>query len=63
MGLPVRLSQRTTVSRWLVMPMAAMRAAGALFRALRMTSWVLFQMREASCSTQPGFGKICGNSS
>ena len=57
-GSPVSLSQTMVVSRWLVMPMAAMSSARApiLFMAERATpSWVA-QISLASCSTQPGFG-------
>ena len=52
------------VSRWFVMPMAAMSAAVApiLFIADSATpSWVV-QISFASCSTQPGFGKYWVNS-
>ena len=58
MGSPVSLSQTMVVSRWLVMPMAAMSSARAptLFMAERATpSWVA-QISLASCSTQPGLG-------
>ena len=64
MGLPVWRSHSSVVSRWLVMPMAAMLAAVSLAffsAALAVASWV-FQMVLASCSTQPGLRKICGNS-
>ena len=64
MGLPVWRSHSSVVSRWLVMPMAAILAAVSLAffsAALAVASWV-FQMAPASCSTQPGLGKICGNS-
>ena len=52
------------VSRWFVMPMAAISAADAptLFMADSATpSWVV-QISLASCSTQPGFGKYWVNS-
>src|SRR4051794_28001808 len=54
----------TVVSRWLVMPMAAMSAAERL--ALRIAScatasWVV-QISSGSCSTQPDWGKIWRNS-
>ena len=63
-GSPVALSQTMVVSRWLVMPMAAMSAADA--PTLPMASaatpnWVA-QISLASCSTQPGLGKIWVNS-
>ena len=60
MGSPVALSQITVVSRWLVMPMAATSAAvtPSLLIALRDTSSVVSQISMASCSTQPGLGKI-----
>ena len=63
-GSPVVLSQTMVVSRWLVMPMAAMSLAAApiWFMADRATpSWVV-QISLASCSTQPGFGKYWVNS-
>ena len=59
-GSPVRRSQATTVSRWLVMPMA--RAAGAPSRRLATSARVTrtrAQISRASCSTQPGRGKCC----
>lgn len=60
-GSPVFLSHRTVVSRWLVMPMALMssRVMSALAMAEATTSSTLVQISVASCSTQPGFGKIC----
>ena len=64
MGSPVSLSQMTVVSRWLVMPIAAMLSAPtfSLAMAARETSRVVSQISSASCSTQPGLGKICLNS-
>ena len=64
MGSPVFLSQITVVSRWLVMPMAAMSSAVMCSLSIveRETSRVVFQISSASCSTQPGLGKICLNS-
>src|SRR5262245_51157688 len=56
---PVARSQRTTVSRWFVIPMAA-RSAGdapADFSASWMHSWVSCQTSSMSSSTQPGRGK------
>ena len=57
-GAPVSLSQTTVVSRWFVMPMAAMSAADrpAFAMAPRATSRVVSQISAASCSTQPGLG-------
>ena len=63
-GSPVALSQTTVVSRWLVMPMAAISAADApsLPMASAATpSWVA-QISRASCSTHPGWGNIWVNS-
>jgi hypothetical protein len=58
---PLRRSHSTAVSRWLVMPIAAiseglhsLRAAGA--QGLLTEA----QIASASCSTQPGFGKCWG---
>ena len=63
-GLPVLRSHTTVVSRWLVMPMPASALASslALASAPRQTSTVARQISSASCSTQPGLGKICGSS-
>ncbi|CAM5624327.1 hypothetical protein SAURM35S_07317 [Streptomyces aurantiogriseus] len=60
-GSPVFLSHSSVVSRWLVMPMALMssRVMPAFAMAPATTSWTLVQISLASCSTQPGFGKIC----
>lgn len=60
-GSPVALSHSNVVSRWLVMPMAFTSAEvmPALVMALSTTSWTLVQISAASCSTHPGFGKIC----
>ena len=58
-GLPVALSQTTTVSRWLVMPMAAMSAALSLaaFSASRQVAdHAVAQISSGSCSTQPDAG-------
>ena len=63
-GFPVFRFQTTIVSRWLVMPMAAM--AAALTLAFRARPWqvatTLSQISSGSCSTQPGFGKCWRNS-
>ena len=58
-GSPV--SQTIAVSRWLVMPTAAMELAPrlALPRAPPTTSRVLFQISVPLCSTHPARGKIC----
>ena len=63
-GSPVFLSQTMVVSRWLVMPMAAMSAAVApMFAIARWaTSIWVDQISLASCSTQPGWGKYWVNS-
>ena len=61
-GSPVSRSHTMVVSRWLVMPMAAMSSALApiWFMADRATpSWVV-QISLASCSTHPGRGKYWG---
>jgi hypothetical protein len=49
------------VSRWLVIPTAAMSVAERLASASadEITSRVLFQISVASCSTQPLWGKYC----
>src|SRR4051812_31129351 len=63
-GWPVLRSQTTVVSRWLVMPIAAMSVAVRL--ALRSASDATLdceaQISLASCSTQPGRGNIWRNS-
>ena len=63
-GSPVRRSQMTVVSRWLVMPIAATsdgvtRACSSTARAV--SRWER-QMSCGSCSTHPGLGKCWGNS-
>ncbi|CAM5739722.1 hypothetical protein SBADM41S_04165 [Streptomyces badius] len=60
-GSPVFLSHSRVVSRWLVMPIALTSAEvmPALTMAPATTSWTFSQISVASCSTQPGFGKIC----
>jgi hypothetical protein len=55
-------SQTSVVSRWLVMPMAAMPAASPAAMAVRQVATVEDQMSAGSCSTQPEAGKRCGNS-
>ncbi len=61
---PVARSQRTTVSRWFVMPIAARPPAltPAAFNASRAVSCVDSQISSGSCSTQPGCGKCWANS-
>ena len=63
-GSPLSLSQTMVVSRWLVMPMAAMLAAVApmLSMAFLATSSCVSKISLASCSTQPGLGKYWVNS-
>src|SRR4051812_17474277 len=65
MGSPVALSQMTVVSRWLVMPTAAIEDASRSARASAPPhTWrVLPQISAASCSTHPARGKICWCSS
>ena len=57
-GWPVLRSQISTVSRWLVMPMAAMEAAviPAFSMAARAVAATVDQRSAGSCSTQPGWG-------
>ncbi len=60
-GSPVCRSHSTVVSRWLVMPTARMssRVSPAFSSAPRTTACTRVQISAASCSTQPGCGKIC----
>ena len=64
MGCPVERSQTRVVSRWLVMPSAATSAGRAPRRASASPATPTWedQISLASCSTQPGWGKICRNS-
>jgi hypothetical protein len=64
-GLPVRRSQTSVVSRWLVMPIAATSpaAASAMASACRAVASVVRHRSSGSCSTQPDAGKCCENSS
>ena len=57
-GTPVRLSQTTVVSRWLVMPIAARSRAcrPPVRNAPAITVCVLRQISTGSCSTHPGWG-------
>src|SRR3954471_12353050 len=61
---PVARSHTTVVSRWLVIPIAAMSFALIPDCAIasRQTVTVEVQMFSGSCSTQPEAGKCCGNS-
>ena len=63
-GLPVAASQTTVVSRWLVMPMAAISSGWAPSEATAsiITPDSVAQISIGSCSTQPGCGKCCVNS-
>ena len=58
MGRPVSLSHTMVVSRWLVMPMAAMSLASTPLRATTsiITPYWLDQISMGSCSTQPSLG-------
>src|SRR3990167_3643622 len=60
-GLPVTLSHITVVSRWFVIPMAAIEPRGTSFRTFRTTPSTLLQISSGSCSTHPGLGKYWGN--
>ena len=61
---PERRSHAAVVSRWFVIPMAAMSRPRS--PASRSARWTVAtaepQMSSRSCSTQPGLGKICRNS-
>ncbi|MNC32194.1 hypothetical protein D3C75_805390 [compost metagenome] len=59
-GLPVRLSQTTVVSRWLVKPSALMSLANSLADAIACCTTVIcvVQISMASCSTQPECGVL-----
>ncbi len=59
-GRPVERLQATTVSRWFVMPMH--RGGPSRSASSAHTASVVAQISSASCSTQPGCGKYCGNS-
>ena len=63
-GWPVSRSQTIVVSRWFVMPIAAMSRGRTCARpsASIATAICVAQISCGSCSTQPGFGKICVNS-
>ena len=63
-GIPLFLSQTMVVSRWLVIPTAAMCSAETPSWLIASAATLIWedQICVGSCSTQPGFGKICGNS-
>ena len=63
-GLPVPRSQTMVVSRWLVMPIAAISPGESFARlsAVRIDQITESQMSSGSCSTQPLRGKCCLNS-
>src|SRR6478736_5036015 len=63
-GLPVLLSQTTVVSRWLVIPMAAISFTvnPVLVMVSAAVPNCVLHISVASCSTQPGRGNICVNS-
>ena len=57
-GFPVVLSHKIVVSRWLVIPMAAMSVGLRPLRskASAMASSSVERISMGSCSTQPGLG-------
>ena len=63
-GSPLALSQTTTVSRWLVIPIPAISAAPTPAPAIAACAAAncVSQISAASCSTQPGLGKCWVNS-
>ena len=63
-GSPVSRSHTTVVSRWFVIPIAAMADASipAFSTAPRIVSTVVRHRSSGSCSTQPDRGKCWGNS-
>ena len=60
-GSPVVRSQTNAVSRWLVMPTAAIWSdlMSALASAAAVVARTFSQISIALCSTHPAFGKIC----
>ena len=52
-GFPVRLSHARTVSRWFVIPIAAMGCESRLHTSCNVAT-MTSQISSASCSTQPG---------
>src|SRR3954447_26275148 len=61
-GFPVRRFQATTVSRWLVLPIAATTPPPASVPTSVNVACTTAQISSASCSTQPGRGYSCENS-
>ena len=63
-GCPFFLSQMIVVSRWFVIPIAAISSAVTLILDIASTATpsCVDQISFASCSTQPGCGNICVNS-
>ena len=61
---PVSRSQTTVVSRWFVIPIAAISAGARSVSAIasRTTPSTESQISSGSCSTRPGAGKYWGNS-
>ena len=57
----VSRSQSSTVSRWLVMPMAVSSLASTCLSASRVDSSVACQISSGACSTHPGLGKCWPN--
>ena len=62
-GLPVSRFHTTVVSRWFVMPMAAMSPGPRPWVTVSSASAPSCEDRMSlgACSTQPGWGYICGN--
>ena len=58
----VFLSQIKIVSRWLVIPSAVRFEAPTVSTTVFTAVSVACHISSASCSTQPGDGKCCGNS-
>ena len=60
-GAPLCRSHTTAVSRWLVIPTAAMSPAAnpAAASAPAVTCWVFAHISRGSCSTHPAAGKCC----
>ena len=56
---PVRRSHATTVSRWSVMPMAAIGSSSRPASSASV-AWTAVQISAASCSTQPGLREVLG---
>src|SRR6266536_3549844 len=58
-GIPESASQRTTVSRWFVTPSASTGSRGPAATVSATTRSTLSRISRASCSTQPGWAKVC----